>query len=175
MKMQFIGGKAAIGLLSFTMGILGFGATQAWAGNAEVYSAYDSAPEGDLVATPEKPVMMEVTSEEAVVEAERAAAKNQTPEQGLQVLKHRLAQLERENRTLRKQLQRKEIASTGLDAVDLAQKKGTYEPVASDQTQRVLARLDTVKQIVMKHGRAYDYRVLSEQELSQIQARLKAN
>jgi hypothetical protein len=50
--------------------------------------------------------------------------------------------------------------------------RGNFDPVASDQIDSVAQRLKLVEQILVRHARAYDYRVHSARELRAILSRL---
>lgn len=54
------------------------------------------------------------------------------------------------------------------------QKNSSYDPVPSDQVNPVVRRLRLVEEIVRKHQRAYDYRMLTTRDLESILASLES-
>jgi hypothetical protein len=47
-----------------------------------------------------------------------------------------------------------------------------YDPVPSDQAKSIARRLSIVRELLIKHGRAYDYRSMTTKQLLEIRERL---
>jgi hypothetical protein len=82
----------------------------------------------------------------------------------------RLADLTREVESLRSQIKPKKEKAEVI--IKTSEEKGAYTPVPSDQRDSIANRLKLVEQLLRRHGRAYDYRIHTTQDLSQLLTKL---
>jgi hypothetical protein len=79
-------------------------------------------------------------------------------------VKQRLDQIEKDLRTIQSKAMTGQAGASGTAEA--------YDPVPSDQTGPITKRLKVIETLILKHGRAYDYRSHTAKELESILKKL---
>src|SRR5690606_12036708 len=127
---------------------------------------------GSGTSTPPKAKSFKSKSPSLAKESRRARVRPNPENRGGEA---RVRELERQVAELRKELmaaRRKTPGAGSCSSGSTDGMRGHFDTVPADQALAIARRLDTAKELILRHGRAYDYRIHPNRVLERYLERL---